>query len=265
MSALSARIVALGTALILISFSIPARADDRTADLKMGASVFKDLATKHQIVSDSPYNAVLQSVGRRISAAAQPHWFVERFYVVRGNQMNAFSAPGGYVFVTEGLLRQADNVPELANVLAHETAHLVLGHVNAQVKAQKKKEGILKIGKSFANVFGGGSRTATRALDASTLASNYGFLNFSRQQEFAADKLGIRLAAKARYDPWGSVWFLQESSRLYGDAGFEAYVQHHPSIQERVKQIESYFKADPRTYARWSSRMPAGTGLPSSE
>jgi predicted Zn-dependent protease len=208
---------------------------------------------------------VLQSVGRRVSDAAQPHWFVEKFYVVRGNQMNAFSAPGGYVFVNEGLLRQADNVPELANVLAHETAHLVLGHVNAQVKAQNRKAAILNVGKGLSKMFGSGSRTATRSLDAATLASNYGFLNFSRQQEFAADKLGIRLAAKAGYDPWGSVWFLQESSRLYGDAGYESYVQHHPTIHERIKQIESYFKADPRTYRRWSSRMPAATGLPSSD
>jgi predicted Zn-dependent protease len=149
-------------------------------------------------------------------------------------------------------------VPELAAVLGHETAHLLLGHVSAQQKQVKSRRDIFaRVGRLF-----GGSGPSQNAVDAAQLASNYTFLNFTRQQEFAADQLGSTLAARAGYDPWGTVWFASEVERLDGDAGYESYVQHHPSTKERISRVESYFKAHPATFGRWSSRPPAGTGLP---
>ncbi len=233
-------------------------AADQSDDLKLGQSVYNDLLAKGQIVSGSPYERILQQTGSRISRAAEPHWFTERFYIVRGNQMNAFSAPGGYVFVNEGLLRSVDNVPELANVLGHETAHIVLGHVNAQAQQQKTRQGIFSgLGKLF-----GKSQGSQNTYNVAQAAGNYTFLNFTRQQEYAADELGATLAAKAGYDPWGTVWFAREAERLDGDAGYESYVQHHPSTKDRITKIEAYFKDHPATFGHWSSQPPPGNGLP---
>jgi predicted Zn-dependent protease len=99
-------------------------------------------------------------------------------------------------------------------------------------------------------------------MDVAQLASSYTFLNFTRQQEYEADQRGATLAAEAGYDPWGTVWFAREVQRLEGDAGYESYVQHHPSMSDRIKHIEAYFKAHPATFRRWSSVQPPGTGLP---
>ena len=70
------------------------------------------------------------------------------------------------------------------------------------------------------------------------------------------------LAAKAGYNPWGMVWFFDKLEKLYGDAGFEQYVQDHPSSKDRIARIESYFKSDPAQFARWSPQTSPAPGLP---
>jgi beta-barrel assembly-enhancing protease len=236
--------------------ALPARAD-QSDDATMGLGVYDDLKAKGQVVEGSPYLPILRRVGDRLSAAARPHWFTERFYVVRGNQISAFSAPGGYVFVNEGLLRTINNTDELANVLGHETAHLVLGHVQAKVEQQKRKSFLTNIGKALT---GKGSAGAQNTFDAATKIGNYSFLNFTRQQEYAADELGAKLAAKAGYNPWGTVWFFNELGRLVGDAGYEQYVQEHPSTSDRTDRIARYLH-DTAAFARWKNRPPTTTGL----
>jgi len=250
--------VALGAGVVLAFGTVDsAHAGQHDDDTALGRNVYDDLKAKHQIVEDSRYLPVLRSVGARVSAAAQPHWFTERFYVVRGNDVNAFSAPGGYVFVNEGLLRTVDDANELANVLGHETAHLVLGHVQAKLQQQKRKKFLSNIGKMFASK---GSQGAQNSFDVATKVGNYSFLNFTRQQEFSADELGAKLAAKAGYNPWGTVWFFEQLQRLVGDAGYEQYVQQHPSTADRVAKIGSFLRGSP-AYARWKNRQPATSGL----
>jgi predicted Zn-dependent protease len=246
----------IATAIVSGLASATALADQHTDDAKLGRSVYDDLAKKNQIVNDSPYAKILQTVGARIAHAGG---VPERFYVVRGNQLNAFSAPGGYVFVNEGLLRSADNVPELANVLGHETAHVALGDVNARTQQKTTRESVFGfLHKHFVK-----SKGQENTFDVATAAGNYSFLNFTRQQEYAADQFGATIAARAGFDPWGMIWYARAVERLDGDAGYEQYVEHHPSTKDRIARLESYFKAHPKTFKHWSSVPPAAIGLPS--
>jgi predicted Zn-dependent protease len=162
------------------------------------------------------------------------------------------------VFVNEGLLDGVDNVAELANVLAHETAHLVNGDVTAQNNAKAEQTVVTGLGKMIA----GNNAQAQTGLNVANLGTNYGFLNYSRQQEFAADQGGVTIAARAGFNPWGTIWYLTEVERISGDAGYESYVQHHPSTSERIQKIEQYFTANPATFAHWTNTMPPGIGLP---
>jgi predicted Zn-dependent protease len=231
--------------------------DDRAAQLRAGEKVYRDLEARGLIVSNSPYAGVLASVGARIARAAALQGFSERFYIIIGNQMNAFSGPDGRVYVNEGLLRQVDVVDELANVLAHESAHLVLGHLAQQMRAARERHFL-----DEATSFFGHHAPAPGGLNVMGMVSGYSFLNFTRQQEFAADRRGVQIAAQAGFDPWGTVWFLQEVYRLYGDAGYEAYVQHHPSVTDRIAKIEAYFSDKSSYYRHFSRKQPPGTGLP---
>lgn len=255
------RTLALGTLVALALAFVPnaVRADEHSDEVTLGRQVYEDLLAKDQVVRDSPYRAILAKVGARVSRAAGKQWFTEHFIVVKGNQANAFAAPGGFVFVNEGLLRGVDDVDELANVLGHETAHLVLGHLSARQTIKKRADVITRIGKLFAK-----TQRAQNTFDAATQTANYSFLNFSRQQEYAADEKGVSIAAAAGYNPWGTVWFLRELERIGGDAGFEQYVQQHPSLADRIERIERYLRDHHQTFGRWSPTMPAGNGLPSS-
>ncbi len=178
---------------------MPARADDHADDYALGRSVYAELLDKGQIVDDSPYDAVVQRVGRRIAAASGKQWFTERFYIVRGNQINAFSAPGGFVFVNE--------------------------------------------------------------YDLATGVAHYGFLNFTRDQEYAADVFGADLAARAGFDPWGTVWFFQSVEHVDGDAGYEQYLQHHPSTSDRVTHIERHFASEPARFGHYRKAATGSSGF----
>jgi predicted Zn-dependent protease len=238
----------------------PASSDDHAQEAAVSKKIYDDMQSQGQIVTDSVYSAILATVGRKISAAAAPHWFTERFVIVKGNQGNAFATPGGIVFVNEGLLRAVENADELANVLGHETAHLTLGHLTAREKTSNATSAVGKLGQwlsPYAN-----NSVAQHAFDAASLSARYTFLNYSRQQEYAADQTGADIAAKAGYNPWGTVWFFNEAQRVEGDAGFEQYVQQHPSIKDRIARIEQYFKDNPDRFGRFSDRMTTTSGLP---
>lgn len=232
-------------------------ADDHAQERSIGEQVYNDQRKQGLVLDTSPYYAVLRQVGARISAAAEPHWYTMNWVIVKGKQANAFSVPGGWVYVNEGLLGAAENEEELANVLGHETGHLVLGHVMNRLKQAQNLNILFAIGSLFVR-----SQGAADIYNLAELGANYGFLNFSRQQEYQADHAGVILANAARYDPWGMIWFFQKLQALYGDAGFEQFVQDHPSTNDRIARLKSFFAQQPVTYGRWSRQLTFKGGLP---
>ena len=247
----------MGAAIAAPPFAIAARADDHRQEIQIGQQVYDDQRKRGQVIYDSPYYPVLRRVGNDISRAAQPHWWPMNFVIVRGDKANAFSVPGGWVYVNEALLRHAGNEAELANVVGHETGHIVLGHVMNRIHKAQTLNILFTIASLFVHTQG-----AANTFNLAQFAAGYGFLNFDRQQEYQADHEGVILAGRAGYNPWGMVWFFQKLEKLYGDAGFEAFVQDHPATKERIARIESFFKSDPTQFARWSSQMISSAGLP---
>lgn len=241
-----------------LAAAVPIRAfaDSHDQERQIGQQVYDDLRKKGQILDNSPYYPVLRSVGSRISNAAAPHWYNLNFLVVKGNQANAFSVPGGNVYVNEALLKNAENEEELASVLGHETGHIVLGHVMDRVhKAQTAN-----IVGSILSLFIHNRVT----FDLVNFLGSYAFLNFSRSQEYQADHEGVILAGRAGYNPWGMVWFFQKLEKLYGNAGFEQYVQDHPATSDRINRIEAFFRSDPSQFGKWQNKMASTSGLPTS-
>ncbi|MDQ6766257.1 MAG: M48 family metalloprotease [Candidatus Eremiobacteraeota bacterium] len=249
-------VCATGAALAAPPFATAAQADDHAQERQIGQQVFSDEQKKGDVLTFSPYYPVLRSVGAKISAAAQPHWWPMNFVIVKGDRANAFSVPGGWVYVNEALLKNAGNEAELASVVGHETGHIVLGHVMNRIRQAQTLNLAFGIMSIFVH-----SQGAANTFNVAQLLANYGYLNFNRQQEYQADHEGVILAGKAGYNPWAMVWFFQKLEKLYGDVGFEQYVQDHPATKDRIKRIETYFSSDPARFARWSSRTAPETGL----
>jgi len=238
----------------------PALADDAARERQIGQQVYANLRGKGLVLDESPYYGILHKVGTRIAAAARPLSWHMNFVILRGNQANAFSAPAGNVYVDEGLMRSVENDDELANVLGHETAHLKLGHVSAKLKTQQHMNVFSRVAQMFAK-----TTNSQKAVGAAGVVAQYGFLNFTRTQEYAADQTGAMLAAQAGYNPWGAVWFFEVVERLYGDTGFEQYVQQHPSTHDRIDRITSYLRQNPRRFGRFSPRLTDTDGVEESQ
>ena len=134
------------------------------------------------------------------------------FTLLNSEVINAFALPGGYVYITRGLLALADNEAELAGVMAHE-----IGHVTARHSAQRHSRGVLAqggltIGTILASVLGGGV-AADLVQQAGGLGAEANLAGYSRDQEFQADELGVRYLARAGYDPAAMSSFLEKLER----------------------------------------------------
>ena len=244
------------TALAALGGVLPAAADAHDQERQIGQQVYNQERSQNQILDSSPYYPVVRSIGQRISTAAQPHWYTMNFIIVKGDQANAFSVPGGNVYVNEALLRNVENEDELANVLGHETGHLVLGHVMNRIH-QAQTANIVG---SVLNMFIRDPYTSA----AVNLLGNYAFLNFSRSQEYQADHEGVILSSTAGYNPYGMIWFFRKLNKLYGDAGFEQYVQDHPSTDDRITRIQQFFAAHPELFGKFKDQMTSTSGLTTS-
>lgn len=151
---------------------------------------------------DNPrLKAYVQKLGEALVArseyAGQP--FV--FTVINSDIYNAFALPGGYVYVTRGLLALMSNEAEFASVVGHE-----IGHVTARHTAERVSRG--QAASIFTGILGMGVAVLTGSADAGSLAAQAGeggsavwLAGFSREQEFEADKLGVRYMAAEGYDP----------------------------------------------------------------
>ena len=154
------------------------------------------------------------------------------FGVIESPDINAFAAPGGYVFVTRGMYRQLNSESELAGVLAHEIAHVVSKH-HLKILAQGRllAQGGKFLSKTISEndpikkLIGTGAETFSRALD--------------KNAEYAADSLAMLLAARAGYDPFGLPTVLQDLGHLSQDAGSVALLfKTHPRPDERIEHLE---------------------------
>jgi beta-barrel assembly-enhancing protease len=142
--------------------------------------------------------------------------------------INAFSIPGGHVFVYTGLLKAAQNGAEVAGVLAHEIGHVTMRHgVNRLVQQN---------GVQFVNQIVFGSNSTASSMIAGLL-ENMLFLKFSRTDEYQADSCGVAYTSRAGYNPFGMSGFFKTLYTKYGDSPMETF-SDHPNTSERIKNVE---------------------------
>lgn len=149
-------------------------------------------------------NRYVSRVGESLAAAAEYQQFTYRFTLLNSPIVNAFALPGGYVYLTRGLLVLASNEAEMAGVLAHE-----LGHVNARHTAERMSASALaqigliagSIGAAVVGLPGG-------VMQVGEQIALLSIQSYSRKQEFEADMLGVRYLSKAGYDPEAMASFL---------------------------------------------------------
>jgi predicted Zn-dependent protease len=183
------------------------------ADEAVGEEVSEEVAVEIGIVQDRELDAYLQAVGRRLTQHAPGYRFTYSFGVIDQDTPNAFALPGGYIFVSRGLLVLTNSEDELANVLAHEIIHVARRHAAARQLSLRDVPAFFQW------------------LQVRDIAS------YSRRQEAEADRLGQGLAALAGYDPGAMATFLRSldfTERLhFGSARIPGFLDTHPATSGR--------------------------------
>ena len=244
-------------------------------EIALGISAFRDVLRQARLSADPEINEMVNRVGRRIAAVADKPEYRWEFAVIQNDEMvNAFALPGGKVAIYTGILKHAKNEDGLATVMAHEIAHALQRH-----GAERMSRGILdqiaQIG-----ILAGAATGAVNPQVAMGAMSAYGVgvtLPHNRRQESEADYVGLRLMAKAGYDPREAVGFWERMSgcprQMIGKFCFRSnatipeFLSTHPSDATRIRQIQAWIP-DVMKYYRPDDAEPdtdAGTGTSISE
>lgn len=201
-------------------------------EVRIGRQIAGNLLGAVPLVRDDALQRYVNLVGRWVAQQSGRNEVTWRFGVIDSDAINAFAAPGGYVFVTKGLYRMLDNEAELAGVLGHEIAHVTKKH---HLKVLKQSTLIGALGQAASrkaqgsdpavqNLIGNGAEIMARGLDKSA--------------EFEADRVGIVFAARAGYDPWGLPNVLQGLAGLpSGDNRTSLLYKTHPHPADRLAEL----------------------------
>lgn len=218
-------------------------------ELNVGKQEYAQLAAQRVLVSTrSPLYAKLEPIGRAIARVADRQYFVPfTFYLVKSSQPNAFSVPGGHVYVTTAMMSFAQNREELAGVLCHEVSHDI--HHDVYNLAQKQ-QGVQAAGLLAAIL----TRNSAIANTIAGLGINMWSDSFSRPVESAADHTGAYICARAGINPWGMVWLFKRFETKPSGVPLEA-LSDHPRDDHRVTDLENEFRKDPATFGRFSSNI----------
>jgi predicted Zn-dependent protease len=240
--------------------NLPTLGDSARADLspiierKLGEEIMNDIRRDHDYLDDDAILEYLNNFGNALVAAA-PGARGENnldyfFFSVRDPMINAFALPGGFVAVHSALLIAAQNESELASVLSHEIGHVQQRHI-ARMIGQQKQDALLPLAAlilaALVGKAGGGGDAAMGVMMGGQGLAIQRQLNFSRDAEREADRVGFQTMRNAGFDTSGMVSFfkrLQSSTRVYGEA--PAWLSSHPLTGERIADIQARIREAPK-------------------
>jgi beta-barrel assembly-enhancing protease len=199
-------------------------------EISIGKEITGRMLGAAPLVADAELQAYVNRVGRWVASQAERPDLPWHFGVIDTPAINAFAAPGGYVLITRGLYEILDNEAQLAGVLGHEIGHIVQRHhvtvmqksaaisAGAQLAQQDRRREWVN------NLIGTGAEVFARGLD--------------QDAEFEADRIGIVLAARAGYSPYGLIEVLHKlAARGAEDGSLALLFKTHPAPSDRLARL----------------------------
>ncbi|MGD8371260.1 MAG: M48 family metalloprotease [Syntrophobacterales bacterium] len=254
-------LVFLSAFLIVVGpFNGPVQAELSIEDeQKMGKQFIIAALRYLKLVEDPEVAAYLNRVGQRVVNHLEVHTFNYNFYVVDSDQLNAFAAPAGYVFINRGLVQIMDDEGELAAILAHEIAHVQSRHISQRMDRAKKLS-LASIGGILASIFLGaaGAGDAGTAVLAGSMAGSQSMqLQYSRMDEEEADRKGLLYLEAAGYQGQDFVTVMKKMGQDSWKTGgpIPGYLTTHPGVPERVNYLASIMETRPNSSRRTRIRV----------
>jgi len=203
-------------------------------EVAIGRDAAQELEDRFGVVQDAAQTRRLSVIGARLAAVSDRRDLPWRFRILNQKEVNAISLPGGFIYVTRGMLRFVQSDDELAFVLAHEVAHVNQRHHVSLLERYFFLSIVITL------LFGGDT-------SATQVANFVGFLlgrGFNRSAEFEADQVGVGFAHRARFRADAGLRFME---RLRAEEGrdpsqFEVLFRTHPGLADRMARVRQYLR-----------------------
>lgn len=204
-------------------------------EIEMGKATDQSIREQYGLYQDAGLTAYVDRVARRLVPYTHRNKLEYHFAVLDTPVENAFAAPGGYVYVTRGLLAMMNSEAELATVLGHE-----LGHVNARHSVREySKQLLLTGGLLVGSVL---SEDVAKVAPYLMVGLQVLFLKFSRDDEYQADNLGVLYSRSAGYSPGQMIPFFRSIQKLEEKAGggtaLPNFLSTHPLTEKRIEEAQ---------------------------
>jgi len=216
---------------------------------KLGEKVLHEMEKKVEFVRDITLQAFLDKIGQSLVAQVGPIPFQFKFYLINVLEPNAFALPGGYIFVTTGLMVMAENEQEVAGVLSHEIAHVTARHIAQIVEKGKRVNIASMVAILAAMLVGRGGVGSQAAATMATATAEALALKYTREMEIDADQNGLHYLIKAGYDPNGIITFFNRlyKTSLVSAPNIPPYLSTHPAIENRISLLENLLQTGSRS------------------
>jgi predicted Zn-dependent protease len=202
---------------------------------ELGKRTRDSMIEKNGLVSDPAMTLRVRHIGRRMARICDRPDVDYEFYVLDTEEVNAFAAPGGFIFVTRGLMKTVADDNELAFVIGHEVGHVVRKHSLHEIEKSLMISGVLSLFLSGKTIS-----------DSQWLGIVNGLVSMkrSRSNEYEADWQGISNSVRSGFSPFGSVAFFEKLNKLSGSGGSKtvdkvaAFFSTHPPTTDRIGRAQ---------------------------
>ncbi len=206
-------------------FLIVSPAQEKQMGAEYSQEVEKELG---QSVKDAQLQNYINTVGQKVARISHSPEVGFSYKAIDHKSVNAFALPGGYIYITTGLLKVLNTEAQLAAILAHETAHVTARHIAQQIT----RDFFINAGLSAA-----GSQASTSVMRVASIVKQLEGMSFTREQERMADEVGLDYLVKAGYTPYGMIETMETLQRQSGSQTIE-FFSTHPNPENRVGYLQ---------------------------
>lgn len=207
-----------------------------SSEVKMGQQMHGRIVNEYHLATQEPLIKRVDRIGTRIAQVSDRQDYEYRFFVLNKDELNAFTTPGGFVYIFTGLLHRLPGDDAVAAVLAHEIGHCAARHT---IKKYQASLGYSFIGNLVLNTVAADASVKKVATLGTDSLMNLVMSAYSRQDELEADRLAVKYMDLAGFKPEGMVETLEILAKEEKGGGTPLFLRTHPYLKDRIAAVKT--------------------------